>query len=126
MSNINSRLSTATLNRLKSAPVPATRNAAGNGKLRLTMRLFRSGLLVVLNLARVRDTLTLVQLLLNASGAALFPAVICLEALVTGARGSSLWVEASVLVERHHVWSVRCAKDVATVTAVVTTCENAK
>lgn len=59
-------------------------------------------------------------------GARLLPAVEGMPAEITGARGNTVRVETSILVKRNEMRSVRGAKDVTTVTAVVSTQEQTK
>ena len=70
----------------------------------------------------IQDALNLVQPL----GARLLPAGKGMPAEITGARGHTVRVEASILVERNKVRSVRGAEDVTTVTTVVSTQEQTK
>lgn len=70
----------------------------------------------------IQDALNLVQTF----SARLLPAREGVPAEITGARGHTVRVETSILVERNEVRSVRGAEDMTTVTTVVSTQEQTK
>lgn len=125
---------------LKGTPVPVARHAGGNVGLAAQGLGQRAPRAVVPRQVRgvrheggrggVAVPLHLrVQLVLDdaeALEAGLVPAQVGAVALVAGARGHAVRVEARVLVERHEVGGVRSAEDVAAVAAVVPPQEEAE
>lgn len=64
--------------------------------------------------------------LAQAVGASLLPALVGAPAEIAGAGGHAVWVEAGVLVQRDEVGSVGGTEDMAAVTTVVATQEDAE
>ena len=110
--------------RLESAPVPVTRNRGSDLSRLSTTGL---GILKILRF-RDRDTFLLsvhvVLDLVQAFGAVLLPAQVSAIAQITGTRGNTIRVKASILVQRDEVRSVCSAEDVAAVTTVMATHED--
>lgn len=108
----------------KGAPVPVTRNRGSN----LSGLWVRLRVLMVLG-GRYRDANLGVHIVLNliqALRASLLPALMGTPAEITGPRWHTIWVESGVLIQWNKVRGVGGAEDVATVTTVVTTKENAE
>lgn len=105
------------------APVPVTGNR-GSDLSRLGSGLW------VLDVLRVGDGDTLgihvVLDLAQAVGASLLPAHVSAPAEIAGTGRHAVWMEAGVLVQRDEVGSVGGAEDMAAVTTVVATKEDAK
>lgn len=64
--------------------------------------------------------------LIQALRTSLLPALMCTPAEITGPGGYTIWVESGVLIQWNQVRGVGGAEDVATVTTVVTTKEDAE
>jgi hypothetical protein len=110
--------------RLESAPVPVTGNR-GSDFPRLSIGLG------VLEMIRFRHRNTVLSIhvgldLIEALRASLIPAKVGTPAEIAGTGWDTIGVEASILVQRHKVRSVSSAEDVATVTTVVATQEDAE
>lgn len=84
----------------------------------------RLGVLVAIasGLLLSQESLDLVQTL----SASLFPALVSAPTEIAGARKNSFGVEASILIKRHHMRSVRGAENMSAVAAMMTTQEEAK
>jgi hypothetical protein len=114
---------------LESAPVPVTRNGGsdlagwthgGSGSLVA---------IVVLGLGNRDASLLSIHVVLDlvqTVGSALFPALMGAPAQIAGTGRDTIGVEASILVKRNEMRCVGGAEDVATVTAVVATQEDAE
>lgn len=110
--------------RLEGAPVPVT----GNGGSGLTGLSSGIAVLDVFGVRHLHPDLSIhvVLDLVQAVGAGLLPAQVSAPAEVAGTGRHTLWVEAGVLVQGDEVRRVGGTEDMAAVTTVVATKEDAK